>query len=89
VISIAPAEQFAMYFPTAEELREYIPAVRNGALSVLLGHGVAPILRCVVRFESFAIHEIDSCYAAFFKASKEATERLLGLSPGHALNIKW
>jgi hypothetical protein len=87
--SIAPANEFSMCFPEGAASREYIPAVRDGAFSVLLCHSFAPILRCTVRFESFTIHETEACYAAFFMASKEVMQRLLGLAPGYTPNIKW
>lgn len=87
--SISPADDFSLSFPTNTDSVEYIAAVRNGSLSVLLGHSVTPILKCSVSFESFQIHEVNACYLAFFMASKEATEQLLGLVPAHEHNIKW
>lgn len=88
-VSIAPAEEFSVSFPDDPRADEYIPAVRNGLFSVLLSHSWSPILKCVVSFESFSVHEIESSYAGFFMVSKEATERLLGLVPGHRHNIAW
>jgi hypothetical protein len=88
-VSISPTDTFSMFFPSDPASAEYVAAVRNGLFSVLLGHSFSPILKCAVSFESFAIHEIDGCYAAFFMASKEATERLLGLGPDQKYNIAW
>lgn len=88
-VSISPADEFSLSFPTDSASAEYIAAARNGLFSVLLGHSFSPILRCAVSFESFEVHEIDACYAAFFMASKEATERLLGVASDHKYNIAW
>jgi hypothetical protein len=88
-VSISPAAEFSLSFPTDPASAEYVAAVRNGLFSVLLGHSFSPVLKCAVSFDSFAIHEIDACYAAFFMASKEATERLLGLAPDHKHNVAW
>jgi len=35
------------------------------------------------------VHPVDSSYAAFYMAAKEATEKLLGVVPGFEHNIAW
>ena len=88
-VSISPADAFSVSFPSDRASVEYLAAARNGLFSVLLGHGLSPVLKCAVSFESFTVHETDACYAAFFMASKEATERLLGIAPDQKHNIAW
>jgi hypothetical protein len=86
--SIEPAEHFSIQAPTDSQCVAYVAAVRNAAVSVLLSHSYAPILKCKLTFDLFVIDDLESCYAAFYEVAHEATRRLLGLTAGFAHNIQ-
>ena len=87
--SIVPSADFNLTIAASSEAETYIPAVRNGLFSVLLGQSSSPILGCTVTFDSLQAHPIESSYAAFFMVAKEATEQLLGLTEGFEHNVAW
>jgi hypothetical protein len=88
-LSIAPSDDFAFGVDATGVDIEYIAAVRNAVLTVLLSQSWAPILRCTVTASSFQVHDTESTYAAFFSVAEEATRQLLGVVPGYAHNIDW
>lgn len=47
------------------------------------------MLACQIELTHLHVHPVDSSYAAFSMAAKEATERLLGVAPGFEHNIAW
>ncbi len=87
-ISIEPAQEFTFQCAPGVSDR-YAAAIRNAVLSVLLSQGFSGLLACNVEIESVVVDPVHSSWAAFFFAAREATERLLGLAPGHEHNIRW
>src|SRR5262245_47764896 len=72
-VSIAPAAGFSLRHAESTHV-EYVAAINNGVLSVLLSQSFAPVLGCSLVVESVAVDPVHSCYAAFYEAAKEATQ---------------
>ena len=87
--SIAPAPEFSLSVAADGVASEYGSAARNAAVTVLLAQSWLPVLCCEIKLYSFQADERESSYAAFYAASKEATEQLLGVAPGFSPNIAW
>ena len=87
--SIEPSEQFSLSVEASHLEKEYVAAVRNGVITVLLSQSHLPVLACTVKlFRVSSLHE-DSCYAGFYAVATEATQQLLGVVPGSVHNIRW
>ena len=55
----------------------YDEAVLDGVLTILFSVKSTPILGGLFILEKVGWHEVDSCYEAFFQASKQATQEIL------------
>jgi hypothetical protein len=64
-------------------------AVLDGILDELFTTGLGHIVaRIDFVLESIEFHEVDSCAAAFYHASREAVREILGLDQFPS-NVKW
>jgi hypothetical protein len=87
--AIEPSAEFVLTIEAQGIEPEYVMGARNGVITTLLSRSWAPILKCSITLSAFQPHETESSYAAFYAVAKEATEQLLGISPGSTFNIDW
>jgi len=87
--TIAPSPTFALVVDAAAAEDEYVAGAKDGVLTVLMSQSFSPVLACALDLTELQVHPVDSSYAAFYMAAKEATERLLGVVPGFEHNIAW
>ncbi|MGJ7512664.1 hypothetical protein [Variovorax sp. GT1P44] len=87
--SIAPSPTFSLSVDAAGVEGEYVTGAKDGVFTVLMSQSFTPVLACQIDLTALQVHPVDSSYAAFYMAAKEATERLLGVVPGFELNIAW
>jgi hypothetical protein len=87
--AIEPSAGFALTIEARDIEPAYVMAARNGVITTLLSQSWTPVLKCSITLSAFQPHETESSYAAFYAVAKEATEQLLGISPGATFNIDW
>ena len=87
--TIAPAPTFSLSADAAGVEDEYVAGAKSGVLTVLMSQSFTPVLACAIDLTDLQVHPVDSSYAAFYMAAKEATEKLLGVVPGFEHNIVW
>jgi len=87
--SIAPAQGFELEVDAEGCEPEYVAAAKNGALTVLLSQGSAPVLAVRLTLGQFVSYGSESSYHAFYAAAQEVTSHLLGVEQGTQHNIEW
>lgn len=87
--AIAPSPTFSLVVDAAGAEDEYVAGAKDGVLTVLMSESFSPVLACAIDLTDLQVHPVDSSYAAFYMAAREATERLLGIAPGFEHNIVW
>jgi hypothetical protein len=87
--TIAPSPTFSLVVDAVGAEDEYAAGAKNGVLTVLMSQSFSPVLACAIDLTDLQVHPVDSSYAAFYMAAKEATEKLLGVVPGFEHNIAW
>ncbi len=88
-LRVEPKNGFELIISEPEIEGEYVKAVKNGIISVLLSQSWSPILNLKIRVLNLDVHEINSSYAAFYQVSKESIEIALGLKEDEKFNINW
>ena len=87
--SIDASPTFSLSVDSAGVEDEYVAGVKSGVFTVLMSQSFTPVLACRIDLTDLQVHPVDSSYAAFYMAPKEATERLLGVVPGFEHNVVW
>ena len=87
--SIAPSPTCSLSVAVAGAEDEHAAGAKNGVLTVLMSQSFTPVLACRIDLTDLQVHPVDSSYAAFYMAAKEATEILLGVADGFEHNIVW
>ncbi len=87
--SIAPAPDFDFVVSAPGVESEYVAAVRNAAISVLVSQSWSPIFAVKLELSAFVPHPVESSYAAFYAVAHEVVSHLLGIAPGTQYNIEW
>ena len=86
--TIRPSDSFAIEIDAPGVEPAYVAGAKNGVLTVLLSHSFQPVLGCRISLSDFRVDAMESSYAAFFAAGREATERLIGVFPGSEHNLE-
>lgn len=68
---------------------EYVAAVRNAALSVLLSQSWRPVFKVRLTLSEFVVHAEESAYGPFYAVAHEVVSHLLGVAPESEQNIRW
>ena len=87
--SIESAEDFEFVVEADGIEQDFVAGARNGAITALVSQSWSPIFRVKLRLFDFRPHEIDSSYAAYYAAAREAVTHLIGVTPDTAHNIAW
>jgi hypothetical protein len=86
-IQSAPDFELLVSAPGVED--EYVAAVKNAAISVLISQSWTPVFAVRLELSSFVPHDEESPYAAFYAVAHEVVSHLLGVEPGSQHNIEW
>ena len=87
--TIQPAQDFEFLVSASGVEDEYVSAVKNAAISVLVSQSWAPVFAVRLELSSFVPHAEESSYAAFYAVAHEVVSHLLGVEPGSQHNIEW
>ena len=68
---------------------EFLAAVRNAALSVLLSQSWRPVFKVRLTLFDFVVHANESAYGPFYSVAHEVVSHLLGSAPESEHNIRW
>lgn len=87
--TIKPSNELHLIIQEEGAAPEYVAAVRNAALSVLLAQSWRPVFKVRLTLFDFAAHPEESAYASFYAVAHEVVSHLLGVAPGSEHNIRW
>ncbi len=87
--TIKPSNELHLVIQDEGVPPEYVAAVRNAALSVLLSQSWRPVFKVRLTLFDFAIHGEESAYGPFYAVAQEVVSHLLGVAPESEHNIRW
>lgn len=87
--AVAPSREFELLVLAPGVHAEYVAAVRNAAITVLISQSWSPIFLVKLTLSEFMPHASESSYAAFYAVAHEVVCHLVGVAPDTQHNIEW